>query len=611
MNLKILLDTISLLSLLITVSNISIKIKTNCDPLREGCIVLYERCNYQGRFYLLCNGKMKNIYNHFTSNEVGSIRISNNTIVYYWDQINFRSSLSTISSSNNCLMKPMSSIIINPSDDNQYLIKLSNDTTIGNRTDISVKEKTISSNKTRRITIDNREEVIVSKNIKSPIRKRENIILNNITNTNTIHDYLMHKSSPQSINKYDVIFNKKLTQPIITPGDIYDNYFTLAPIIDDVIFNKKITQPINTPNVIIHKNITIPPVIDDVIFNKKITPPIITPEVIINKNISISINKTDDLIHKNITQLIMTPRVIISNNFSDQTYKNVTHSDMIIYDKIIKELNESKAIFKDNSIQPKIDTSNQSNKTFNINKEDIYFINNNLNEKPIINKSVIKDDLHFKQKIQPFDINDSIASNNKSIKNYNNKYNVLYLEPSENTSGDLTSQNIIEDNNTNTQVIQSYNKIIQPSVPNLKRRFKKLHYNILWKDEPSFSDLGIGEIFFNTSGYGTVNLEISPRNCSNTVIYKIMIGEAKNTKIEVYKYSNKPPICEGKVRVDGKHFFTLHFDQKKSFFTLSKNGHVVLFCNDYDFIKNIKYFSLSHGPFLTVSNLGTRVFNRR
>ena len=60
----------------------------------------------------------------------------------------------------------------------------------------------------------------------------------------------------------------------------------------------------------------------------------------------------------------MTPRVIISNNFSDQTYKNVTHSDMIIYDKIIKELNESKAIFKDNSIQPKIDSSNQSNKTF-------------------------------------------------------------------------------------------------------------------------------------------------------------------------------------------------------------------------------------------------------
>lgn len=124
--------------LLSFVSNMSMKITTltNCKPLSEGCIILYERCNYQGKFYMLCNGEMRDIYDYFDYNIVGSVMVSNNTQFFYWNHTNFKGTFNTLDHSRACINKPMPSIKVILSVNNPFNIdNITNTNTTTNTSD--------------------------------------------------------------------------------------------------------------------------------------------------------------------------------------------------------------------------------------------------------------------------------------------------------------------------------------------------------------------------------------------------------------------------------------------------------------------------------------------
>jgi hypothetical protein len=107
------INALFLISLFLSVSslNIALNSQLRCNPLPEGCIVLFQHCDFKGKFLVLCN-EMNDIYDHFTSNLVGSIRIGKYTKVFYWDETNYFGKMNSLSTTDTCLEKPISSIRI-------------------------------------------------------------------------------------------------------------------------------------------------------------------------------------------------------------------------------------------------------------------------------------------------------------------------------------------------------------------------------------------------------------------------------------------------------------------------------------------------------------------
>lgn len=151
---KNLINALFLLSLIFTVSSLNTITKTDskCKPLENGCIILFERCDFQGEHYVLCNSNMNNIYDHFSSKIIGSIRVGNSTNVYFWDKIHFKGNLDTLSTTHSCILKPFSSIMINPS--KADLNQLTTNQSINNTHNIQLNNKS-NYNLTNNSEVDN------------------------------------------------------------------------------------------------------------------------------------------------------------------------------------------------------------------------------------------------------------------------------------------------------------------------------------------------------------------------------------------------------------------------------------------------------------------------
>ncbi len=144
------INALFLFSLFLSVSSLNSALNTQlrCNPLPDGCIVLFQNCNFKGKFLVLCND-MNDIYDHFTSNLIGSIRLGKYTKVFYWDKTYYDGKMNAISTTDSCLEKPISSLRIDYYKPDEVRKK-----SISKRVNPVRETKNIKKNSTAKLSID-------------------------------------------------------------------------------------------------------------------------------------------------------------------------------------------------------------------------------------------------------------------------------------------------------------------------------------------------------------------------------------------------------------------------------------------------------------------------